>query len=125
MTERPLLRPLAATRRPGIRRLTYDEMAAGEPCPACGRPLLDNEGGFTSRGTMHFTPDERDRYETEEATWRASHGRDKCHGGPWRMSGSVTTHSTFRPLATAASRNRGARAVTVPAGDVRDDDVWS
>ncbi|BAK33122.1 hypothetical protein MLP_01080 [Microlunatus phosphovorus NM-1] len=38
--------------------LTWEQYAAGDPCPGCGRPYRDDEH-WESKGTMHFTDDER------------------------------------------------------------------
>lgn len=38
--------------------LTWEQYAAGEPRPGCGRPYRDDEP-WESKGTMHFTDDER------------------------------------------------------------------
>jgi hypothetical protein len=69
--------------------LSWEEYAAGEQCPGCGRPYRDKER-WESKGTMHFTDEERVRYEAEEALFKQSHV--ECHAIRHSVSGSLTTH---------------------------------
>ena len=58
--------------------LGWSEYAAGAPCPGCGRPYRDAEY-WPSKGTMYFTPDERERYDVEEVAYKDRHGRCGSH----------------------------------------------
>jgi hypothetical protein len=69
--------------------LSWEEYAAGEPCPGCGLPYRDGSG-WESKGTMYFTDEERELYDTEEARYRERHG--DCHASRHSVSGSLTTH---------------------------------
>lgn len=68
--------------------LTWEQYAAGAPWPGCGRPYRDEER-WESKG-MHFTDEERARYEAEEALFKQRHG--ECHATRRSLSGSLTTH---------------------------------
>ena len=74
-----------------VPRLTWEQYAAGEPCPGCGRPYRDDEH-WEFKGTMHFTDEERARYDDEDARYRQLHR--ECGGGRHSVSGSLTTHCT-------------------------------
>lgn len=69
--------------------LTWEQFAAGEPCPGCGRPYRDEER-WESKGMLHFTDEERARYEEEEELFKERHGA--CHAVRHKISGSLTTH---------------------------------
>lgn len=69
--------------------LTWEQYAAGEPCPGCGRLYRDQEP-WEFKGTMHFTDEERSRYDAEQALFSQLHG--DCHGMRHSVSGSLTTH---------------------------------
>ena len=69
--------------------LTWKAYQAGEPCPGCGRPYLDEEH-WEFRGTMHMTPEERARYDSEEDRYREAHG--ECHASRFGVAGSLTLH---------------------------------
>lgn len=75
--------------RCNIPSLTWEQYAAGMPCPGCGRPYRDPEP-WEFRGTMHFTDEERARYDAEEALFAQLHG--DCHAMRHSVSGSLTTH---------------------------------
>ncbi|MCX6401817.1 MAG: hypothetical protein NTX33_18040 [Propionibacteriales bacterium] len=69
--------------------LGWEAYVAGEPCPGCHRPYRDDVP-WVFRGTMHFTDDERARYDAEEARYKANHGGCRAH---WHgVSGSLTMH---------------------------------
>jgi hypothetical protein len=71
--------------------LTYDEMVSGAPCPGCGLPWVDPDAEpWHSKGTIHMTDAERERYEAEEARFKAQHGN--CHGVRMGSHGIITTH---------------------------------
>ncbi|MDP5226882.1 MULTISPECIES: hypothetical protein [Arthrobacter] len=72
-----------------IPSLTWEQFAAGEPCPGCGRSYRDEER-WESKGTMHFTDEERARYEAEGELFKERHG--DCHAMRHKVSGSLTTH---------------------------------
>jgi hypothetical protein len=72
-----------------VARLTCEPYVAGEPCPGCGVPYRDDEP-WESKGTMHFTEEERARYDAEEVRFKALPG--DCHAIRHRVSGSLTTH---------------------------------
>ncbi|GAB3474551.1 hypothetical protein [Nocardiopsis coralliicola] len=69
--------------------LTWEQYSAGEPCPGCGQPYRDKEH-WESKATMHFTDEERVRYEAEQARFKQHHG--ECHTMRHSVSGSLTTH---------------------------------
>lgn len=69
--------------------LTWEQYVAGEPCPGCGRPYRDEER-WVFMGTMHFTDEERARYEAEQALFEQHHGQ--CRAIRHSVSGSLTTH---------------------------------
>lgn len=69
--------------------LTWEAYSAGEPCPGCGLPYRDEER-WQFQGTMHLTPDDRARYEAEEARFEEGHG--DCHAMRHGVSGSLTMH---------------------------------
>lgn len=69
--------------------LSWEEYEAGDPCPGCGLPYRDDVP-WESKGTMHFTDEERARYEAEEARFKQAH-RD-CHSVRHSVSGSLTMH---------------------------------
>lgn len=71
------------------RSLTWEQYVTGELCPGCGRPYRDEER-WESKGTMHFTDEERVRYEVEEERFKKNHG--ECHSMRHSVSGSLTTH---------------------------------
>lgn len=72
-----------------IPSLTWEQYAAGGPCPGCGRPYRDEEP-WESKGTMHFTEEERARYDAEQALFKQHHA--ECHAIRHSVSGSLTTH---------------------------------
>lgn len=69
--------------------LTWEQYAAGEPCPGCGRPYRDAEH-WESNGTMHFTDEERARYDAEQERYKRDH--PACGSHRHSVSGSLTTH---------------------------------
>src|SRR5690606_11420554 len=69
--------------------LTWEQYAAGAPCPGCGRSYRDDEP-WDFRGTMNFTDEERARYEAEQDRFEQDHG--ECHAMRHSVSGSLTTH---------------------------------
>jgi hypothetical protein len=69
--------------------LSWEEFAAGAPCPGCGMPYVDAER-WESKGTMYFTPEERERYEAEESAYKQRH--PSCRSPRHSISGSLTTH---------------------------------
>ena len=69
--------------------LSWEQYQAGEPCCGCGRPLIDDDP-WQFRGTIHLTDAERERYEIEDARYRAYHGGCRAHR--WSVQGSLTTH---------------------------------
>lgn len=69
--------------------LTWEQYAAREPCPGCGRPYQDAEH-WESKGTMHFSDEERVRYDAEEARYKRDH--PACGSHRHSVSGSLTTH---------------------------------
>ncbi len=73
----------------GVPPLTWEQYQAGEPCPGCGLPYRDEEP-FENKGTMYFTPEQRARYDAEDARWRAAHCN--CHSARMGISGSLTQH---------------------------------
>lgn len=72
-----------------VPRLTWEAYVAGEPCPGCGLPYGDDEP-WDFKGTMHFTDDERARYDAEEARFKEAHSG--CHASRHSVSGSLTMH---------------------------------
>jgi hypothetical protein len=58
-------------------------------CEGCGRELLSAEP-WEFKGTMYFTPEERERYENEEIRFKQDH--PDCHAGAWTIQGSLTKH---------------------------------
>lgn len=85
-----------------ITPLTFEQYRAGQPCPGCGRPYIDDEP-FESKGTMYFTDAERARHDAEEARFKAAHRA--CGSHRHSVSGSLTTHCgkccPFPPLSPA------------------------
>lgn len=71
--------------------LTREEAAAGEPCRACGLPVIDNLGSWP--GTMYLSPEERIEYDAAEARFKEMH--PDCESHRWSMSGSRATHCGF------------------------------
>lgn len=69
--------------------LTWEAFVAGEPCPGCRLPYRDDVP-WEFKGTMHFTDDERARYDAEGARYTALHG--DCHAIRHSVGGSLTTH---------------------------------
>ena len=69
--------------------LTHEQLQAGEPCPGCGMPLIDNER-WESRGTLNMTPAERSRYDAEQERFAQQHG--DCRAVRWSIGGSLTLH---------------------------------
>lgn len=69
--------------------LTWDEYVAGAPCPGCGLPYRDDEK-WASQGTMHFTPEQRERYDAEEARFQHNHG--ECHTSRFSAGSSLIEH---------------------------------
>lgn len=49
-----------------VTRLIRMAYVAGEPCPGCGLPYRDDQP-WAFKGTMHFTEEERARYDAEES----------------------------------------------------------
>lgn len=67
-----------------IQYLTYDEYASGKPCPACGRPLLDEpQPGGLSRTQTEVDADNDDFRSTHKdcfGFWRVQEcSTDHCH----------------------------------------------
>lgn len=69
--------------------LTHDELMAGTPCHGCGQPWIDDEP-WDFHGTANLTDEQRERYDAEEARFRAQHG--DCGEGKYSMDGSLTMH---------------------------------
>lgn len=69
--------------------LSWEQYEAGDPCPGCGLPYRDDVP-WECKGTMHFTGEERARYEAEEARFKQAH--PDCHSMRHSGSGSLTTH---------------------------------
>ena len=72
-----------------VPRLPWEAYLAGAPCPGCGLPYCDDER-WEFKGTMHFTDEERARYDAEEARFKEVHG--DCHASRHSVSGSLTMH---------------------------------
>lgn len=70
-------------------QLTWAAYVAGEPCHGCGLPYRDDEP-WEFKGTMHFTEEDRARYDAEEARFKRAHG--DCHASRHSVSGSLTMH---------------------------------
>lgn len=97
-----------------VPRLTWAAYAAGEPCPGCGLPYRDDEP-WAFRGTMHFTEQERARYDNEEARFKAAHW--DCHASRHSVSGSLTMHCARccpMPPLSPAQREKIGRILRVP-----------
>lgn len=69
--------------------LTFEDYRAGQPCPGCGLPYVDEES-WESKGLMYLTPTERVRYDAEEARYLAVHG--ECGSHRHSVHGSLTLH---------------------------------
>lgn len=69
--------------------LTWAELQAGVPCRGCARPIRDSEP-WVFRGGLHLSPDERVRYEAQNAKYKSAHGT--CQAHRWSIEGSLTTH---------------------------------
>lgn len=68
--------------------LTRDQAAAGEPCRACGLPVIDGLGSWPP--LMHLTEHERADHDVTEAKFKQLH--PDCHAHRWSMEGSRSTH---------------------------------
>lgn len=71
--------------------LTREEAAAGEPCRACGLPVIDNLG--TWPGTMYLSAEEHIEYNAAETRDKEMH--PDCSAHRWSMSGSRATHCGY------------------------------
>lgn len=69
--------------------LTWQQYAAGAPCPGCGMPYRDTER-WDFKGTAHLTEEERVRYDAEQKRFTSVHG--DCHTHRHSVAGSLTTH---------------------------------
>ncbi len=68
--------------------LTRDQAVAGEPCGACGLPVIDGLGSWPP--LMHLTEQERVDHDADEAMFKQLH--PDCHAHRWSMEGSRSTH---------------------------------
>lgn len=94
--------------------LAWETYVAGAPCPGCGLPYRDDER-WEFKGTMHFTDEERARYEAEEARFKEAHG--DCHASRHSVSGSLTTHCSKccpMPPLSPAKREEIAHVLSRP-----------
>ena len=82
--------------------LTRDQAAAGEPCRACGLPVIDGLGSWPP--PMHVTEQERIEHDAAEAAFKQLH--PDCHAHRWTMEGSRTSHCGLccPPLPMSASQ---------------------
>lgn len=62
---------------------TYESLAAGEPCRACGRALLGNQSDDTSGENL-------ERINADNAAFRAAH--TGCVAGVWSIMGRSVLH---------------------------------
>lgn len=58
-------------------------------CEGCGRELMSAEP-WEFKGTMYFTPEERERWDEEEIRFKEDH--PDCRAGAWTIKGSLTKH---------------------------------
>jgi len=72
-----------------IAPLTWEQYVAGEPCPGCGLSYQDAER-WEFKGTMHFTGEERARYDAERNRFASAHA--DCHAHRHSVAGSLTAH---------------------------------
>ena len=105
------------------RALTYDEMKAGLPCPGCQLPLIDAEP-WDFRGTMHMTPEQRARYESEQTRFGEAH--PDCGISRWTISGSLTAHcfACCPPAPHAPSMLAALTRTTTPTHLTGDQMRW-
>ena len=68
--------------------LTRDQAAAGEPCRACGLPVIDGLGSWPA--LMHLTEQEHADHDAAEAKFKQLH--PDCHAHRWNMEGSRSAH---------------------------------
>lgn len=68
--------------------LSREEAAAGQPCRACGEPVIDGLGSWPA--LLHMTEQERREYDAADERFRATHS--DCRAVRWSIHGSRATH---------------------------------
>lgn len=75
-------------------RLTWDEIADGVPCRACGLPVVDRLGDWTPLNRLSDT--ERQEYEATRAAFEERHAECRSHRWgaciTWSVQGSRAMH---------------------------------
>lgn len=103
--------------------LTSEEAAAGEPCRACGLPVIDRLGSRPP--LMHLTDEERVEYDAAEARFKELH--PDCGSHRWSISGSRTTHCGLccPPLPIPPDRLEAVRRILMNANPREEElDIW-
>lgn len=104
--------------------LTRDQAAAGEPCRACGLPVIDGLGSWPPR--MHLTEQEHVDYDAAEAKFKQLH--PDCHAHRWSMEGSRSTHCGLCCPPLPLSPSQIETVSRILQGHVRREeelDVWA
>lgn len=102
--------------------LTFERYRAGDPCPGCGRPYVDAEP-FESKGSMHFSDAERERYDAEQLRFAVLHA--SCGSHRHGVAGSLTTHCgrccPIPPLSPSQLERLGALMAPTPQHELM---IW-
>lgn len=104
--------------------LTRDQAAAGEPCRACGLPVIDGLGSWPP--LMQLTEQERVEYDAAGATFKQLH--PDCHAHRWSMEGSRMSHCGLccPPLPLSASQiETVSRILNGATRRTEELDVWA
>ena len=94
--------------------LTWEQYAAGEPCPGCGHPYQSEEF-WESKGTMYFTDEERTRYEAEEARFKRHTRTARPAGTVSRAQSRFTAPSAARGRRSRLRRSRRSAGCSIPS----------